>query len=190
MRRLILIAILTSIFQLNLIADDKIGITHELGLQITGSYDYNEPEFMHTKSKLESQLLDNFGLVYNFKNSFVLNDFLTEFEFDSDFRRTTHDYWSDQSGTQKDIENDILNLRALYGFQLNDKLMLKSGLGYRYLKHKWAHTKTSDGSNGYDRIQDYAYIPILAEINMPVGSIDGILKLEYDQYFMDIINLC
>ena len=101
MRKLILIAILTSIFQLNLIADDKIGITHELGLQITGSYDYNEPEFMHTKSKLESQLLDNFGLVYNFKNSFVLNDFLTEFELDTDFRRTTHDYWSDQSGTQK-----------------------------------------------------------------------------------------
>ena len=183
MRKLILIAILTSIFQLNLIADDKIGITHELGLQITGSYDYNEPEFMHTKSKLESQLLDNFGLVYNFKNSFVLNDFLTEFEFDSDFRRTTHDYWSDQSGTQKDIKNDILNLRALYGFQLNDKLMLKSGLGYRYLKHKWAHTLTSDGSGGYDRIQDYAYIPILAEINMPVGSIDGILKLEYDHVF-------
>jgi len=183
MRKLILIAILTSIFQLNLIADDKIGITHELGLQITGSYDYNEPEFMHTKSKLESQLLDNFGLVYNFKNSFVLNDFLTEFELDTDIRRTTHDYWSDQSGTQKDIENDILNLRALYGFQLNDKLMLKSGLGYRYLKHKWAHTKTSDGSNGYDRIQDYAYIPILAEINMPVGSIDGILKLEYDHVF-------
>ena len=123
MRKIILIAILTSIFQLNLIADDEIGMTHEFGLQITGSYDYNEPEFMHNKSELQDHWLDNFGLVYNFKNSFVLNDFLTEFEFDSDFRRTTHDYWSDQSGTQKDIENDILNLRTLYGFQLNDNLV-------------------------------------------------------------------
>ena len=183
MIRKLILFILANVFLLSYANADEIGMKHELGLQITGSYDYNEPEFMHTKSKLESQLLDNFGLVYNFKNSFVLNDFLTEFELDTDFRRTTHDYWSDQSGTQKDIENDILNLRALYGFQLNDKLMLKSGLGYRYLKHKWAHTLTSDGSGGYDRIQDYAYIPILAEINMPVGSIDGILKLEYDHVF-------
>ena len=125
----LLLFILVNVFLFSYVnADDEIGMTHELGLQVTGSYDYNEPEFMHNKSELQDHWLDNFGLVYNFKNSFVLNDFLTEFELDTDIRRTTHDYWSDQSGTQKDIENDILNLRALYGFQLNDKLMLKSGL--------------------------------------------------------------
>ena len=182
-RKIILIAILTSIFQLNLIADDKIGMTNEFGLQITGSYDYNEPEFMHNKSELQDHWLDNFGLVYNFKNSFVLNDFLTEFELDADFRRIKYDYWSDQSGTDEDLRNDTFNLRALYGFQLTDKLMLKSGLGYRSLKDPGGGTFTSTGAFAYDRIQEYRYIPILAELNMPINSIDGKLKLEYDHVF-------
>ena len=74
----LLLFILANVFFLSYAnADDKIGTTHEFGLQVTGSYDYNEPEFMHNKSKLQDYWSDNFGLVYNFKNSFLLNDFLT-----------------------------------------------------------------------------------------------------------------
>ncbi len=164
-------------------ADDEIGMTHELGLQVTGSYDYNEPEFMHNKSELQDYWFDNFGLIYNFKNNFLLNDFLTEFELDADFRRIKYDYWSNSSGTLSDKKNDTFNLRALYGFQLTDKLMLKSGLGYRSLKDPGGGTTTSTGNWGYDRIQEYRYIPILAELNMPINSIDGKLKLEYDYIF-------
>ena len=184
MIRKLLLFILVNVFLFSYVnADDEIGMTHELGLQVTGSYDYNEPEFMHNKSELQDHWLDNFGLVYNFKNSFVLNDFLTEFELDTDFRRIKYDYWSDQSGTDTDKDNDTFNLRALYGFQLTDKLMLKSGLGWRTLKDHSGGTQTTTGANGYDRIQEYRYIPILAEINMPIGSIDGKLKLEYDHVF-------
>ena len=67
----LLLFILANVFFLSYAnADDKIGTTHEFGLQVTGSYDYNEPEFMHNKSKLQDYWSDNFGLVYNFKNSF------------------------------------------------------------------------------------------------------------------------
>ena len=184
MIRKLLLFILANVFLLSYAnADDKIGMTQEFGLQVTGSYDYNEPEYMHNKSKLQDYWLDNFGLVYNFKNSFVFNDFLTEFELDTDFRRIQYDYWSTRTGTLSDKDNDTYNLRALYGFQLTDKLMLKSGLGYRYLIDHSGGTTTSTGAVGYDRIQEYKYIPIVAELIAPIGSINGKLKLEYDHVF-------
>ena len=179
-----LLFILANVFLLSYAnADDKIGMTNELGLQITGSYDYNEPEYMHNKSKLQDYWLDNFGLVYNFKNSFVFNDFLTEFEFDSDYRHIKYEYWSDRTGTLDDVENFVYNLRGLYGVQLTDKLMLKSGFGYRYLLDQDDGRLTTTGAAGYDRIQEYKYIPIIAELIAPIGSINGKLKLEYDHVF-------
>jgi len=182
-KKLLLFILLNIFFFSYANTNDEIGMTHELGLQVTGSYDYNEPEFMHNKSELKDHWFDNFGLVYNFKNSFLLNDFLTEFELDADFRRIKYEYWSNSTGTLSDKDNDTFNLRALYGFQLTDKLMLKSGLGYRSLKDPGGGTTTSTGNWGYDRIQEYRYIPILAELNMPINSIDGKLKLEYDHIF-------
>ena len=105
-------------------SSDKVGMTHELGLQITGYYSYDEPDFMYNRSRLENNLFDNFGLVYNFKNSFLVNEFLTEFELDTDFRRIKFDYWSNSTGTRSNMDNDVFNLRALYGFKLTDKLIL------------------------------------------------------------------
>ena len=61
--------------------------------------------------------------------------------------------------------------------------MLKSGLGWRSLKHPFGGIKTTTGANGYDRIQEYRYVPFLAEIKMPISSIDVELKLEYDHVF-------
>ena len=73
MIRKLILFILANVFLLSYVnADDEIGMTHELGLQVTGSYDYNEPEFMHNKSELQDHWFDNFGLVYNFKNSFLI----------------------------------------------------------------------------------------------------------------------
>ena len=189
-KKLSLFIILASVFLLSYAnADDKIGITHEFGLQVTGYYSYDEPHLMYLRSKLidqikdESKSLENFGFVYNFKKSILFNEYLTELEFDADYRHTQHDYWSDTTGTGTNLENHIYNVRALYGFQLTDKLMLKSGLGYRSLKHPWGGSTTSTGALGYDRIQEYRYVPFLAEIKMPISSIDGKLKLEYDHVF-------
>ena len=63
MIRKLILFILANVFLLSYAnADDKIGMTHELGLQVTGSYDYSEPEFMNMTSELQDHLLGNFGL--------------------------------------------------------------------------------------------------------------------------------
>ena len=115
---------------------DKIGVTQDLGVLITGSYNYVEPNLMRNKSNLDDHLLDNFGLIYNLKNSFQVDGYLNQLELDTDFRRIKYDYWSNGTGTKSDKDNDVYNLRALYGVQASDKLMLKTGLGYRHLFDK------------------------------------------------------
>ena len=173
MRKVILIAILTSIFQLNLIAAE-VGTKHEYGLSFLGSYEYDEPKLMNLRSGSQAteNKLDNLGFLYNYKNAFI-NDFnfLNELEFDASYQFLTQTYWSNGTGTMEDIDVEILNLRALYGIQLSDKLMLKSGLGYRYLYHTWEPRQSSTGAFGYDREQFYTYIPITAELKMPIPEL-------------------
>ena len=163
---------------------DKIGVTQDLGFLITGYHKYDEPDFMYNKSEAQDHLLDNFGLMYNAKNSFLFEGYLNQIELDADFRRFDINYWSNGSGTFNNIENDMYNLRGLYGIQASDKLMFKTGLGYRYLIDKKKGGYSSNGSGpGYDRIQEYQYIPFIAEANMPLSGINGKLKFEYDYIF-------
>jgi len=84
----------------------------------------------------------------------------------------------------QDIDVETFNLRALYGFQASKKFMLKSGIGYRHLYHYWQNRQGSTGAYGYDREQEYTYIPIIAELN----SSKGIFKLEYDYIFKGTNN--
>ena len=162
----------------------EIGSKHEYGISLLGSYEYEERKFMHLRSgsQAEKDQLENLGFLYNYKNAFVKGDYLNEFEFDSSYQFLTQTYQSYGTGTMDDIKTEIYNLRALYGFQLSEKLMLKSGFGYRYLYHYWQDRQSSTGAIGYDREQDYTYLPILAELKMPIPelSLDGKLKLEYD----------
>jgi len=162
---------------------EKISSQHEAGLQITGYYSYDEPHFMYNRSYLGDHLLDNFGLVYNFKQHRIIDDYLYEFEVDTDYKRIDYDYWSNSTGTVGDVKNEIFNLRLLGGIQLTDNVKLKSGYGYRYLEDHSDGTLTTTGHSGYDRIQEYQYIPLLTEIKAPVGSLDGTLKLEYDYIY-------
>jgi len=161
---------------------DKIGVTQDLGILITGYYKYDEPDFMYNKSEVQDHLLNNFGIMYNAKNNFLLDGYLNQLEFDADFRRFDINYWSNGTGTIKNVENDVYNLRALYGIQASDKLMFKTGYGYRYLIDKKKGVTTTTGAVGYDRIQEYEYIPFIVEANMPVAGVNGKLKLEYDYF--------
>jgi len=174
--------LMTSVSSTALLADDKIGITQEVGALITGYYKYSEPDFMHNKSQIQDHPLNNFGLLYNVKNNFLYEGYLNQIEFDSDFKRIKYDYWSNGTGTLSNKDNDIYNLRGLYGIQASDKLMLKTGLGYRHLYDKSKGTVTNTGAVGYDRIQQYEYIPFIAEANMPIAGINGKLKFEYDYF--------
>jgi hypothetical protein len=161
---------------------DKIGVTQDLGILITGYYKYDEPDFMYNKSEVQDHLLNNFGIMYNAKNNFLFEGYLNQLEFDADFRRFDINYWSNGTGTVKNVENDVYNLRALYGIQASDKLMFKTGYGYRHLIDKKKGVTTTTGGVGYDRIQEYEYIPFIVEANMPVAGVNGKLKLEYDYF--------
>jgi hypothetical protein len=161
---------------------DKIGVTQDLGILITGYYKYDEPDFMYNKSEVQDHLLNNFGIMYNAKNNFLFEGYLNQLEFDADFRRFDINYWSNGTGTVKNVENDVYNLRALYGIQASDKLMFKTGYGYRHLIDKKKGVRTTTGAVGYDRIQEYEYIPFIVEANMPVAGVNGKLKLEYDHF--------
>ena len=156
---------------------------HEGGLQITGYYSYDEPHFMYNRSSLEDHIFENFGLTYNFKQQRIINEYLYEFELDTDFKRIEYDYWSDVTGTDENIDNDIYNIRLLSGIQLSENIKFKTGYGYRYLKDHHGGLRTTTGHYGYDRIQEYQYIPFIAEINAPVNSNNGLLKIEYDHIF-------
>ena len=166
------------IFQTQLKAEEEVGSQHTVGLGFLYDYEYSEPYLMHLRAG-QSATADeyaNIGILYNYKNAFIINGYLSELQLDTSFQSMTQTYWSNGTGTMQDIDVEIFNLRALYGIQVSNKLMLKSGLGYRHLYHYWQERYSTTGHWGYDREQDYTYIPILAELN----SSKGILKFEYD----------
>ena len=190
MYKVLILKILFSIFLIfsttnNVFAASKFILSqHEFGLSYPVYYEYEEPKLMHLRSGLgEDDRQQNIGLIYNYKNSFLLNNYLTEFEFDNSFQFFKQTYWSNGTGTMKDIDVEVFNSRLLYGIVASEKLMIKSGLGYRYLYHYWQDRYSTTGNWGYDREQDYTYIPIIAELKMPIPelNLNGTLKVEFDQ---------
>ena len=101
----------------------EVGSKHEYGLSFLGSYDYEEPKLMHLRSGSQAadDELENIGFLYNYKNAFIADSYLNEFEFDASYQFLTQTYWSNGTGTMKDIDTEIYNLRALYGVQLSEK---------------------------------------------------------------------
>ena len=167
-----------TIFQTQLKAEEELGSQHTVGLGFLLSYEYSEPRFMHLKGALlaTDNEFENIGFLYNYKNTFMINGYLSAIELDTSYQAMTQSYWQNKAGTMKDIDVEIYNLRALYGIKISNKLMIKSGLGYRYLYHHWKNRVTTNGGKGYDREQDYTYIPIIAELNTGKGT----LKIEFD----------
>jgi hypothetical protein len=167
-----------TIFQTQLKAEEEIGSQHTVGLGFLLAYEYSEPHFMHLRGGIiaTDNEYENIELLYNFKKSFLKNNYLSEIELDTSYQFQTESYWSNGSGLMENIDVEIYNIRALYGLQLSKKLMLKSGLGYRHLYHHWKGRTTTTGAAGGDRIQDYTYIPIIAELKDGIGN----LKIEFD----------
>ena len=160
----------------------EIGTKYDLGLRLLGDYNYDEPNFMSLRSgyRANDDRFKNIGVLFNLKHGFLVNGVLSEFEIDTSYQKFKQTYDSKTTEKMHDIDTDISNMRALYGIQLNEKLMLKIGLGDRTLYHHWKG-KTSAGGLAYDRVQNYTYIPILAELNAPIRelNLDGKFKMEY-----------
>ena len=170
-----LLFILVNVFLLSYANADEIGTTHEFGFSIPFYYQYQEPEFMYLEANIKEEPLDSYGLTYNFKNAFLSDGYLNEFELDVSWQDYNWDYWSDSS-QHEDTHGETINARLLYGLQASDKMMIKTGFGYRYLDHQWAGRV----SGSYDREQTNKYIPFIVELNTPIAGIYGKLKIEYD----------
>ena len=175
------------IFKFLPVQSSDLGTVHSYGLSFIGSYEYEEPDFMNLRSGLvaEEDKIKNLGFLYNYKNSFLQGGYLDEFEFDIGYQIMRQTYWSNSSGTMDDVKVNVFNSRVLYGSQYSKKLMLKTGIGFRRLYHYWQDRETTTGNWGYDREQDYAFIPIIAELDapMPELKLKGKLKLEFDYIF-------
>ena len=187
--KLIKILLISILFNFKLLPaqSSDLGTIHSYGLSFTGSYEYEEPDFMHLRSGLAAKgdKLQNLGFLYNYKNSTLNNEYLNEFEFDISYQLMNQSYWSNSTGTLDDNKVRIFNSRILYGSQYSKKLMLKSGIGFRRLYHYWQNRNTTTGNWGYDREQDYVFIPIVAELDAPIPELKlkGKLKLEFDYIF-------
>jgi len=175
MKKLLLFIIANVFFFSYANAEDKVGFTQEVGLSIPFYYHYQEPDFMYLEANIKEETLESYGLTYNLKNAFSLGGYLNELELDASWQEFNWDYWSDVS-SHEDTGGEIINARLLYGLQASDKMMIKTGFGYRYLDHQWAGKLAGT----YDREQRNKYIPFIVELNTPIAGIDGKLKIEYD----------
>lgn len=175
------------IFKFLPVKSSDLGTIHSYGLSFIGSYEYEEPNLMNLRSGIvaEEDKIKNLGFLYNYKNSALVGGYLDEFEFDIGYQIMRQTYWSNGSGTLDDNKVNVFNSRILYGSQYSKKLMLKTGLGYRRLYDYGQDRQTTTGHWGYDREQDYVFIPIIAEIDAPIPELKlkGKLKLEYDHIF-------
>lgn len=125
--------------------------TWELGPEV--SYiEYKEPELMKEK-----------GLMYGIVGSYTYHDKLM-LKTEARFSSGQVDYSSPISGTVDDINDYILELRGLggYDFPVSETSFLTpyTGIGYRYLNDDMAGKISSIGAPGYERESNYIYSPI------------------------------
>ena len=104
-----------TIFQTQLKAAEELGSQHTVGLGFLYNYEYSEPHLMHLRAgkSATSDTWANIGILYNYKNAFIKNGYLSELELDTSFQSMTQTYWSNGTGTMEDIDVEIFNLRAL-----------------------------------------------------------------------------
>ena len=86
MYKVLILKILFSIFLIfstiyNVFAASKFILSqHEFGLSYPLYYEYDEPKLMYLRAGIgEEDPLNNLGILYNYKNSFLLNDYLESY---------------------------------------------------------------------------------------------------------------
>ena len=126
-------------------------------LQIS-SYDYVETNVMSKTSTIPL-----IGLGYDLNFQFLNNSL--DFNIEGQFGLT--DYSG--TGTTKGDQTLII-LTQLQRIWRYDDIVLRAGLGYRFLYDAWGSQTTSTGLSTYNRRSDYFF-----------GSVGGTIKLEADR---------
>lgn len=149
--------------------------TWEIGPEFS-HYKYEEPGLMNLKGPMIG-----LNASYTYHNDLMI-------KLDGTFSYALLDYDSNGTGTQSNIDNYIIEVRALGGYDINvtDSLRLTPyiGFGYRYLKDDRDGDRTSTGALGYKRESNYYYSPIGIEaVNTFKKGWSAGLILEYDYFW-------
>ena len=107
------------------------------------------------------------------------------FRIEAEAARGRLDYIS-RDGTIKDIDDTIIEARALLGKELHSSgksvVTLFSGFGYRQLHDNGGGKVTSKGNPYYDRESNYSFIPVVLQLS-PLNShgwgIGGMVEYDY-----------
>ncbi|MBU4304782.1 MAG: hypothetical protein KJ893_04050 [Candidatus Omnitrophica bacterium] len=137
---------------------------------------YKEPGVMK-----EDGMMSGWNISYAYHHNLVL---AAEGRFS--FGRV--DYTSNGTGDMEDIDDYLMELRALGGYDVSETegvvLIIYSGFGYRFLQDDSQGVTTTTGALGYKRESNYYYIPIGMEATADIGNGMRVgLVLEYDFFW-------
>ena len=98
------------------------------------------------------------------------------------------DYSSSSSGSMKDIDDYIWEVRGWGGYQIfisqQVNILPYIGLGYRYLNDDMSGRTTSTGAWGYEREISYTYTPVGIKVSSKIDEETGMqMCLEYDYFW-------
>ncbi|MEX2240346.1 MAG: hypothetical protein WD775_06600 [Burkholderiales bacterium] len=144
----------------------------EIGLQ-GSTYEYEEPDF----ALLEGERIGATGTV-----TFLGPDYLHS-RIEGRYSYAELDYTG--SGTLRDVEDHILELRALVGrdYRAGPVVWVPyAGLGYRFLYNDLRGV-TSTGARGFRRKSRYYYLPVGVTLRVPMsGGWVFAPNIEYDAF--------
>ncbi|MCE0493993.1 outer membrane beta-barrel protein [Vibrio salinus] len=139
---------------------------------LASDYSYKEPSIMSLKGTLigigANLTLRNEGLMYRLEGS---------------YQKGNLDYTSTSTGSDDGIPNYIYELRGMLGVDMPGSGALVTpytGLGLRRLVDKSSGRLTTTGNWGYERTQDYVYIPVGVFWQSAVNGWAIKTNLEYD----------
>ncbi|MFA4991487.1 MAG: hypothetical protein WC569_02790 [Candidatus Omnitrophota bacterium] len=154
-------------------AEEEESCVFDFGTEIS-NIKYEEPGVMK-----EEGVMYGIAASYTYRNAYMLR---------ADGRYASGQVDYKNSGTLNDIDDYILELRGLVGYDLSKNKTKTftpyAGFGYRYLLDDQGGMTTSTGAKGYDRESNYFYSPIGIETTNSFnnGWTMG-ATLEYDYFW-------
>jgi len=152
----------------------------DLGVEIgfeTSHITYTEPGLMRQE-----------GFMYGLTGALAYRNYNYMLSIEARASLGQVDYHSGSSGDIKNIDDSMLEIRGLAGYDLNmsETLALTPyvGIGYRHLDDNMGGSISTTGAYGYDREISYMYSPIGMDVTTAFENGWNIkLRLEYDKFW-------
>jgi len=152
----------------------------DLGVEIgfeTSHITYTEPGLMREE-----------GFMYGLTGALAYRSYNYMLSIEARASLGQVDYHSGSSGDMKNIDDNMLEVRGLAGYDLNMSETLAVtpyiGIGYRHLDDNMGGKISTTGAYGYDREISYLYSPIGIDVTTAFENGWNMkLRLEYDKFW-------